>query len=185
MPSQVLVGLAVAVAVVASAALARHTRVPAPCYLVLAGLAVSFAPGIETIRLPPQLVFYGFLPPLIYAAAFLTAPLEVRRNWVSILLLAVGLTGATIFAVAGTVWGLVAAIGASGGFLLGSVLGPTDPVSATAVIGRTSAPDGLRTILEAEISSTTASAWSPSRSRSRRRGPDRSPRNTARSSSWS
>ncbi len=150
MPSQVLVGLAVAVAVIASIALARHTRVPAPCYLVLAGLAVSFAPGIEAIKLPPQLVFYGFLPPLLYAAAFLTAPLEVRRNWVAILLLAVGLTAATIFGVAGVVWTSVAALGASGAFLLGSVLGPTDPVSATAVIGRTSAPDRLRTILESE-----------------------------------
>jgi len=150
MPSQVLVGLAVAIAVIASLALSRQTRVPAPCFLVLAGLAVSFAPHVEAIRLPPQLVFYGFLPPLLYAAAFLTAPLEVRRNWVAILLLALGLTAATIFAVAGAVWGAVAALGASGGFLLGSVLGPTDPVSATAVIGRTSAPDRLRTILEAE-----------------------------------
>ena len=30
------------------------------------------------------------------------------------------------------------------------MLGPTDPVSSTAVIGRTSAPDRLRTILESE-----------------------------------
>jgi len=150
MPSQVLVGLAVAVAVIASVGLARWTRVPVPCYLVLAGLVVSFAPGIETIHLPPQIVFYGFLPPLLYAAAFLTAPLEVRRNWGAILLLAVGLTAATIFAVAGVAWGAVAALGAGGAFVLGSVLGPTDPVSATAVIGRTSAPDRLRTILEAE-----------------------------------
>src|SRR4051812_44034768 len=150
MPSQVLVALAVAIAVIASLGLSRQTRIPTPCYLVLAGLAVSFAPGIEAIRLPPQLVFYGFLPPLLYAAAFLTAPLEVRRNWVAILLLAVGLTAATIFAVAGVVGSAVTAIGASGAFLLGSVLGPTDPVSATAVIGRTSAPDRLRAILESE-----------------------------------
>jgi CPA1 family monovalent cation:H+ antiporter len=136
--------------VIASVALSRRTNVPAPCYLVLAGLAVSFSPGIDAIRLPPQLVFYGFLPPLLYAAAFVTAPLEVRRNWLPILLLAVGLTAATIFAVAGVAWGAVTALGASGAFLLGSVLGPTDPVSSTAVIGRTSAPDRLRTILESE-----------------------------------
>lgn len=82
-PSRVVVGLAVAIAVIASTALARRTRVPAPCYLVLAGLAVSFAPGIETIRLPPEVIFYGFLPPLLYAAAFLTSPGEVRRNWLA------------------------------------------------------------------------------------------------------
>ncbi len=145
-----IVGLAVAVAVIASAALARLTRVPAPCFLVLAGLAVSGTPGIEAIRLPPDVVFLGFLPPLLYAAAFLTAPREVRENWLSILLLAVGLTAATLFAVAGAAWVAVAALGAGSAFVLGAVLGPTDPISATSVIGSTSAPEKLRTILEAE-----------------------------------
>lgn len=145
-----LVGLVVAAAVILSAALARRTRVPAPCFLVLAGLAVGAVPGIEEIRLPPDVVFFGFLPPLLYAAAFLTAPREVRQNWLSILLLAVGLTAATLFAVAGAAWAAVAALGAGASFVLGAVLGPTDPVSATAVIGSTSAPERLRTVLEAE-----------------------------------
>src|SRR3954453_11495304 len=145
-----LAGLAVAAAVLASAVLARVTRVPVPCFLVLAGLAVSGIPGIEAIRLPPDVVFFGFLPPLLYAAAFLTAPREVRENWLSILLLAVGLTAATLFAVGGAAWAAVAALGAGGAFVLGTVLGPTDPISATTVIGSTSAPEKLRTILEAE-----------------------------------
>lgn len=146
----VLVGLAVAAAVILGAALSRRTRIPAPCYLVLAGLAVGFLPGVGDVHLPPDVVFYGFLPPLLYSAAFLTVPREVRDNWLSILLLAVGLTAATIFAVAGVAWAAIAALGAGSAFLLGAVLGPTDPVSATAVIGATSAPAKLRTILEAE-----------------------------------
>jgi CPA1 family monovalent cation:H+ antiporter len=145
-----LVGLAVAAAVVVSAVLARRTRVPVPCYLVVAGLVVGFVPGIEEIRLPPDVVFFGFLPPLLYAAAFVTAPREVRENWLSILLLAFGLTAATIFAVGGVAWAAVAALGSGGAFVLGAVLGPTDPVSASTVIGATSAPEKLRTILEAE-----------------------------------
>jgi monovalent cation/hydrogen antiporter len=145
-----LVGLALAGGVILSAALARRTRVPAPCYLILAGLVVGVVPGIEEIKLPPNVVFYGFLPPLLYAAAFLTAPREVRENWLSILLLAVGLTAATLFAVGGVAWAAVAGLGATGAFLLGAVLGPTDPISATSVIGSTSAPEKLRTILEAE-----------------------------------
>jgi CPA1 family monovalent cation:H+ antiporter len=144
------VGVAVAAAVILSAVLARHTRVPVPCYLVLAGLVVGVVPGIEEVRLPPDVVFFGFLPPLLYAAAFLTAPKEVRDNWLSILLLAVGLTAATLFAVAGAAWAAVGALGAGGAFVLGAVLGPTDPISATSVIGSTSAPEKLRTILEAE-----------------------------------
>jgi CPA1 family monovalent cation:H+ antiporter len=150
MTRALLVGLAVAVAVGLGAALARRTRVPAPCYLVLAGLGVGFLPGVGDVHLPPDLVFYGFLPPLLYSAAFLTVPREVRDNWLSILLLAVGLTAATLFAVAGVAWAAIAALGAGSAFLLGAVLGPTDPVSATAVIGATSAPAKLRTILEAE-----------------------------------
>jgi Na+/H+ antiporter len=145
-----LLGLAVAAAVIASAALARRTRVPGPVYLVLAGLVVGVVPGVQEIRLPPDVVFYGFLPPLLYAAAFLTAPREVRENWLAILVLAVGLTAATLFAVGGVAWAFVGALGAGGAFLLGAVLGPTDPVSATSVIGATSAPERLRTILEGE-----------------------------------
>jgi Na+/H+ antiporter len=145
-----LLGLAVAAAVIASAVLARRTRVPGPVYLVLAGLVVGVVPGVQEIRLPPDVVFYGFLPPLLYAAAFLTAPREVRENWLSILVLAVGLTAATLFAVGGVAWAFVGALGAGGAFLLGAVLGPTDPVSATSVIGATSAPERLRTILEGE-----------------------------------
>lgn len=146
----VLVGLAIAVAIVLSAELSRRTRVPEPCFLVLAGLAVSVVPGIAAVRLPPHVVFYGFLPPLLYSAAFLTAPREVREHWLSILLLAVGLTTATIFAVAGVAWLAVGALAAGTSFLLGAVLGPTDPVSAAGVIGSTSAPEKLRTILEGE-----------------------------------
>jgi CPA1 family monovalent cation:H+ antiporter len=145
-----LLGLVVAAAVIASAVLARRTRIPGPVYLVLAGLVVGVVPGVEEIRLPPDVVFYGFLPPLLYAAAFLTAPREVRENWLSILVLAVGLTAATLFAVGGVAWAFVGALGAGGAFLLGAVLSPTDPVSATSVIGATSAPERLRTILEGE-----------------------------------
>src|SRR5206468_10301679 len=61
-----------------------------------------------------------------------------------------GLTAATLLAVGAAAWGAVAALGAGGAFVLGAVLGPTDPISATQVIGSTSAPSKLRTILEAE-----------------------------------
>lgn len=148
--SPLLAAVGVAVAVIAGTALARVTRVPAPVYWVLAGLAVSVVPGVEEIRLPPEVVFFGFLPPLLYAAAFVTVPSEARANWRSILVLAFGLTAVTLFAVGGVAWALIGALSAGGAFVLGAVLGPTDPVSATAVISRSSAPQRLRTILEGE-----------------------------------
>jgi Na+/H+ antiporter len=145
-----LVAIGLAAVVVASAWVAKQTRVPTPVLLVLAGLLVSFVPGVQEIRLPPNVVFYGFLPPLLYAAAFVVSPREARENWLAIVALAFGLTAATLFAVGFVGWALVPALGAGGAFLLGAVLGPTDPVSATSVIGQTSAPERLRTILEGE-----------------------------------
>jgi Na+/H+ antiporter len=145
-----LIAVGVAAVVVASAWVGKWSRVPAPVFLVLAGLLVSFVPGVQEIRLPPDVVFYGFLPPLLYAAAFVVSPREARQSWPSILVLAVGLTAATLLAVGFVGWALVPALGAGGAFLLGAVLGPTDPVSATTVIGQTSAPERLRTILEGE-----------------------------------
>jgi Na+/H+ antiporter len=145
-----LVAVVLAAVVVASAWVAKRSRVPTPVLLVLTGLAVSFVPGIEEIHLPPDVVFYGFLPPLLYAAAFFVSPREARENWLSILVLALGLTTATLLVVGFVGWAIVPALGAGGAFILGAVLGPTDPVSATTVIGQTSAPEKLRTILEGE-----------------------------------
>ena len=145
-----LVAIGLAAVVVASAWIAKRSRVPTPVFLVLAGLLVSFVPGVQEIRLPPDVVFYGFLPPLLYAAAFVVSPREARENWLSILVLALGLTAATLLVVGFVGWALVPALGAGGAFLLGAVLAPTDPVSATTVIGQTSAPERLRTILEGE-----------------------------------
>jgi CPA1 family monovalent cation:H+ antiporter len=145
-----LVALALGGAVLVSAAVARRTRIPPPVFLVLAGLVIAVIPGVQEIRLPPDVVFYGFLPPLVYSAAFFTSPREARENWASILLLALGLTAATLLAVGFVAWAAVAALGASAAFVLGAVLGATDPISATSVIGATSAPERLRTILEGE-----------------------------------
>ena len=145
-----LVALALGAAVLVSAAIARRTRIPPPVFLVLAGLVVAVIPGVQEIRLPPDVVFYGFLPPLVYAAAFLTAPREARANWAPILLLALGLTAATLLAVGFAAWAAIASLGAGSAFVLGSILGATDPVSATTVMGATSTPERLRTILEGE-----------------------------------
>jgi NhaP-type Na+/H+ or K+/H+ antiporter len=125
-------------------------RIPAPVYFVLAGLAVGALPGIGVIRLPPDVVFYGFLPPLLYAAAFQISSHEARANWREIIVLAFGLTAATLFVVGGIAWVLVGALSGAGAVVHGAVLAPTDPVSATTVIGKSAAPSRLRTILESE-----------------------------------
>lgn len=144
------VGLAVAAVVVTSRLLARRTGLPYPVFLVVAGAAAGFVPGIPAIRLDPNVVFLGFLPPLVYHAGLVTSPRELRANALPIGLGALGLVLATTFAVAGAVWLTTPPVGFIGAFILGAVVAPTDPVAATSVLNRLGGPPRLTAILEGE-----------------------------------
>ena len=74
-----LVLLAILGAVSALLVLAYRTQLPYPILLVVGGGALGFIPGIPDVSLPPELVLLVVLPPLLYAAAFQTAPLEARN----------------------------------------------------------------------------------------------------------
>jgi monovalent cation/hydrogen antiporter len=145
--AEVLVFLLVAVALLAAFAL-RHD-VPYPIVLVVGGLALGFVPWLPAPELEPDIVFFAFLPPLLYAAAFQASAYELRANAGPIALLAIGLVLATVVAVAvvthyaiGLPWPVA--------FVLGAVVGPTDPVAAAAVLRRLGAPARIQTILEGE-----------------------------------
>jgi monovalent cation/hydrogen antiporter len=145
--AEVLVFLLVAVALLAGAAL-RHD-VPYPIVLVLGGLGLGFVPWLPASELDPEVVFFAFLPPLLYAAAFKASAYELRANAVPIGLRAVGLVLVTVFAVAAVAhW--IAGLPWAVAFVLGAVLGPTDPVAATGVMARLGAPARIRAILEGE-----------------------------------
>ena len=96
--AEVLVFLLVAVALLAGFAL-RHD-VPYPIVLVLGGLGLGFVPWLPAPELEPDVIFFVFLPPLLYAAAFQASAYELRANAGPIALLAVGLVLVTVVAVA-------------------------------------------------------------------------------------
>src|SRR6478672_4666574 len=50
--------------------LANKLKVAYPIVLVLGGLALSFAPKFSNINIDPEMVFFIFLPPLLYEAAW-------------------------------------------------------------------------------------------------------------------
>jgi hypothetical protein len=68
--------------------------------LVISGLALSFIPRLPEVKLNPEIVFYFFLPPLLYPAALFTSWRDFRRNLRPILLLAIGLVLATTVTIA-------------------------------------------------------------------------------------
>ncbi|HKO27852.1 MAG TPA: Na+/H+ antiporter [Solirubrobacteraceae bacterium] len=141
--------IALLAAITLLAGLAARTGTPYPVVLVLGGLVMGLAPGIPSPRLNPDLVLVLFLPPLLYSSAFLSSVGELRANARPILLLAVGLVLATVGGLA-VVGVLVAGLPWAVAFVLGAVLGPTDPVSASAILQRLGAPARIVTILEGE-----------------------------------
>src|SRR5207237_1652427 len=90
-----LLGLVAALVVIA-----QKITLPYPVVLVIAGLALSFVPRLPEVKLSPEIVFYFFLPALIYPAALFTSWRDFPRNLRPILLLAIGLVLVTMLRVA-------------------------------------------------------------------------------------
>jgi monovalent cation/hydrogen antiporter len=122
----------------------------APIALILVGALASFIPGVPHIGLDPELVLYGVIPPLLFAAAIRTSVRDVRARNDSILALSVGLVAFTVVAVGFVAWALMPAIGLAAAFALGAVVAPTDAVAVNAVAGRVALPRRLVTVLEGE-----------------------------------
>lgn len=143
-----LLGLLVVVAGLAVAA--KRLQVPYPIVMVIGGLAFSLIPGLPRISLDPNIVFFVVLPPLIFSAAFHTSWREFRSNMVAILMLAFGLVGFTVYAVAAFSRWTLPGFDWKLGLVLGAVIAPTDPLSATAAARRLGIPRRITDLLEAE-----------------------------------
>src|SRR5258707_1748901 len=136
--------------VVVFAALARKLQTPYPIVLVIAGLLLSFVPGIPKISLNPEAIFLIVLPPLLYSAAWLTSWRDFKFNLVSILLLAFGLVGFTVLGVAGTAAWVFPGFDWRLGFVLGAVVATPDAIAATSIAKRVGLPQRIVDILEGE-----------------------------------
>src|SRR5262245_12094266 len=87
---EIVLGLLAGVA--ALALLSRKLpSIPFPVLLALGGLVLGVIPGLPAVSLNPELVFFLFLPALLYPAALFTSWRDFRANLRPILLLAVGL----------------------------------------------------------------------------------------------
>ncbi len=126
------------------AGLARRLKVPYPILLVIAGLLVSFLPGMPRIGLDPNLVFLVFLPPLLYSAAWTLSWREFQRTFVSIAMLAVGLVLFTVVGLAMTAGSLLPGFDWKSAVLLGAVVAATDAIAATSIARRVGLPQSHR-----------------------------------------
>jgi monovalent cation/hydrogen antiporter len=136
--------------VLLSMSVARRLPIPYPVLLVLVGLLVSLVPGLPSLSFEPDLVFFVFLPPVLWSAAYFTSWRDFRNNARPITLLAVGLVVATTAAAALCGHSLIRGLGWPGAVALGAIVSPPDAVSAVAVVGRLGVPRRVVTILEGE-----------------------------------
>ena len=137
-----LIAAAVAVAV-------RRVGVPYTVGLVVVGLVVGLVTHPSAVSLSADLVFYVFLPILLFEAAFNLEARHLLADWRRILVLAVpgvlvafALTATGVHFLGGTTW--VVAL------LFGALIAATDPVSVVALFRRLGVPERLTTMVEAE-----------------------------------
>ena len=152
MGEQALFTLAVAIAVVTivGRVIAARLDIPEAIVLVVLGVLASLIPQVPNFYLPSDVVLLLFLPPLVYNAAFFSAPRETRENAVPIAALAFGATTATILGVGAVTRMVVPGIGWAAAFAFAAAIAPTDAVAASSVLRRLGAPQRISTILEGE-----------------------------------
>lgn len=142
--------LAMVAAIVLLKMLADRWRIAYPILIVTAGLLLSFIPGLPIIRVNPNLIFFIFLPPLLFEAAWSISFKEMKKWWRiigSFAFLVVLFTAFTVAIVANYfIPGFTLALG----FLLGGIVSPPDAVSVGAITQFVKVPRSTSTILEGE-----------------------------------
>ncbi|MBS1523295.1 MAG: Na+/H+ antiporter [Bacteroidetes bacterium] len=142
--------LVIVVAIILIIMLADKIKVAYPVLLVVAGLLISFIPGIPVLHVNPSLIFLIILPPLLYEGAWAISWKELwrwRRIISSFAFVVVFLTAMTVaFVVNKIIPGFSLALG----FLLGGIVSPPDAVSASAILKFVKVPKRMSSILEGE-----------------------------------
>jgi Na+/H+ antiporter len=143
-----LVGIVATVIVVAG--ICSKLDLPSPLVLIAVGVVGSYLPFVPDVALQPEVVLFGLLPPLLYAAAVQTSLVDFNAHRRAILLLSVGLVAFTTVGVAVLVHALLPDLGWWPAFAIGAVVAPPDAVAATAIGRRIGLPRRIVTILEGE-----------------------------------
>ncbi len=130
--------------------IANKLRLAYPIVLVIGGLALSLTTRFSNLTIDPELVFFIFLPPLLYEAAWQVSWKEFwkfRRVIISFAFPIVVLTSCVIaFVSSWIIPGFTLALG----FLLGGIISPPDAISSSTIMRQLKVPKSLVSIAEGE-----------------------------------
>ncbi|MEP6780707.1 MAG: cation:proton antiporter, partial [Gemmatimonadaceae bacterium] len=136
----IVFGIAFAALVVALTALARRLPIPSPILQVAAGLLIAWPSSVVIPQLDPDVVFFVFLPPILWSAAFFTSLREFKKNIRPINYLAIGLVLVTTVTVACFARILLPGVPWAVAIALGAIVSPPDAVAAAAIVSRLPVP---------------------------------------------
>ncbi|MEI9920882.1 MAG: Na+/H+ antiporter [Bacteroidota bacterium] len=142
--------LAMIAAIVLLEMWATRLRIAYPILLVVAGLAISFIPGLPVVRINPDLIFLIFLPPLLFEASWAISFKEMKKWWRIIGSFAFLVVFFTATSVAIATNYFIPGFSIALGFLLGGIVAPPDAVSTGAITRFVKIPRSTSTILEGE-----------------------------------
>ncbi|WP_156308837.1 Na+/H+ antiporter [Sphingobacterium endophyticum] len=129
---------------------ANQLKIAYPILLVLAGLGISFIPGLPVIEIDPDLIFLIFLPPLLFEAAWGVSFKEMKKWWRIIGSFAFLVVFFTAFLVAIISNQIIPGFSIALGFVLGGIVSPPDAVSTGAITKFVKIPKSTSAILEGE-----------------------------------
>ncbi|GAB2606549.1 Na+/H+ antiporter [Spirosoma areae] len=130
--------------------LANRLRLAYPIVLVVGGLALSLSGQFSNITINPELVFFLFLPPLLYEAAWQVSWKEFWRWRRVITSFAFPIVIITSCVIALASNALIPGFTLALGFLLGGIISPPDAISATTIMRQVNVPKSLVSIAEGE-----------------------------------
>jgi CPA1 family monovalent cation:H+ antiporter len=112
-------------------------------------MAVAALTFMPTIVLQPHLALAIFVTPALFDAAYGTAPRDIRKHWLPLLILAVAAVIVTMLAV-GIIGHFTGRLGWAAALTLGAIVSPPDASAVSAVINSLPLPRRTLLILEGE-----------------------------------
>jgi monovalent cation/hydrogen antiporter len=144
------IAIAIFSAAILGTALSRKYHLPLELTLLVGSICVALIPGVPAVHIDSDIIFFVFLPPILFAAAYFTSWSEFKRNVRPISLLAIGLVLFTVCGMAVAIKWLIPTLTWPMAFLFGAIISPPDASAAATVTRKAGFPRRLQTILEGE-----------------------------------
>ncbi|SFJ29941.1 sodium/proton antiporter, CPA1 family (TC 2.A.36) [Halobacillus dabanensis] len=131
----------------------KQKNFPVPTVLLILGIGLSFIPFFTSLEVTKYMIYHIFLPPLLFSSAYRFPAKGFKENAGIIsflatigIMLTVALLGATIFALSGP----FVSLSFIGALMIASILTPTDPVSVTSILKKSTGDEKMADVVEGE-----------------------------------